>query len=168
MLPNSEVFSCGPGSGVWLKRRFFLYSAKPMGLVSVFRFEVSSLRMRSEPGAVATGSPQSKKIEWWGICVLLPLCTERCTSPTVREGSRCDIFSSLPEGRTNAPATVTDNYPTARNRDCQVSYPVATAPGTDSIANVFRAAARSRRSIHRRSHSMRECFHHAYARPARR
>jgi hypothetical protein len=36
------LFFSGPGSGVLLKRRFFLYSAKPMDLVSGLRFEVSS------------------------------------------------------------------------------------------------------------------------------
>src|SRR5205085_7691028 len=42
MLPNSDVFFSGPGSGVLLKRRFFLYSVRPMRIVSGFEFRVAS------------------------------------------------------------------------------------------------------------------------------
>src|SRR5438045_1209372 len=58
MFPNSDVFSFGPGSGVLLKRRFFLYSAKPITLVSSFQFQVSSLWkvMSAVADEVSTGS----------------------------------------------------------------------------------------------------------------
>jgi hypothetical protein len=58
MLPSSEVFFSGPGSGVLLKRRFFLYSDKEAMRV-VSDFQVGSFK---SAGGIHSGGHLNAKV----------------------------------------------------------------------------------------------------------